>query len=620
MSEKNKNWQKDFRFLLPVILIAFVVFANSLGGDFVYDDARQIVRNPLIQDSTLYTKAVFSDVWAFKGDGTIAAGNYWRPTFTAFNILNFRLFGLNPFGWHLLNILLHIGICTLAYFLLRRWNLSEILSFSIALIFAVHPVHTESVAWIAGSPDLLFGLFFLLAIWFAGNFAERRKLPDLIFALVFYAFALGSKEVAFLCFPVFWLIFSKDNQSSKQESIKLTGLFFLLASAYFLVRWLILGQISHPVEDSASFSSALFTVPSAFLFYLKQIIFPLSLGANYPLRVVESLDFVNFLLPLVISTAVLILLFLLAKRSFVQKIGLLIFILPLIPAMNFTVFPSEQIVHDRYLYLPLLGFLMIVVPYLKELAEKFSKEKNEQIILAIAVLISIPLGIKTFFYNQVWANNLVLWEHSVKIDANSAFNWSQYGAVLAEQGRHSEVFEAYNKSLAVKSSAQALLGRARANLYLQQFDEAVRDLRTVTAMPNENLDIYTLYQTYEALAIALTEQKKFDEAIKSLIEARKRLPIYHAALTEKLAVIYYQTGEKNAALRELENAKDQAKNELLPESKTVLLRLGMLYAELGEREKSRAVLQEYLEITAPLQDKITIEDRKQALNLLKQLQ
>ncbi len=620
MTEKTKKRRKNLIFLLPLILISFLVFANSLNGEFVYDDTRQIVRNPLIQDSTLYTKALFSDVWAFKSDGTIAASNYWRPIFTAFNILNFRLFGLNPFGWHLLNILLHIAVCILVYLLLQRWNLPEILAFSIALIFAVHPVHVESVAWIAGSPDLLFSLFFLLAIWFAGNYAERRNLKDLIFALIFYAFALGSKEIAFLCFPVFWLIFSKENKDSKQDSIKLTSLFLVIAAAFFLLRLLILGRISHPVEDSASLSSAILTVPSAFLFYLKQIIFPFALGVNYPFRVVESLDFAGFILPLIIAAAVLTAFFLLAKRSFVQKIGLLIFLLLLIPAMNFTAFASEQIVHDRYLYLPLLGFLMIPAPFFKELAEKISRQNAEKIVLAITVLIAVPLGIKTFFYNRVWANELALWENSVKIDKNSAFNWSQYGAVLAEKGRHSEAFEAYNNSLAVKSSAQALLGRARANLYLQRFDEAVRDLRNVTAMPNENLDIYTLYQTYEALAIALAQQKKNDEAITYLNEARNRLPIYRAALTEKLAVIYYQTGKKEEALRELENAKAQAKIELLPESKTVFLRLGMLYAERGEREKSRAVLQEHLEITAPLKDKNTIEDRKQTLNLLKQLQ
>ncbi len=100
MSER-KPIKKDRRnLILAIVLVAvsFAVFANTLGGEFVYDDLRQIVRNPLIQDSELFGKALTSDVWAFKGDGEYTASNYWRPTFTAYHILNFQLFGLNPFG------------------------------------------------------------------------------------------------------------------------------------------------------------------------------------------------------------------------------------------------------------------------------------------------------------------------------------------------------------------------------------------------------------------------------------------------------------------------------------------------------------------------------------------
>src|SRR5690348_14352520 len=88
-------------------LIAFVAFARSLGGEFVYDDNRQILMNPLIQQPQLYSKALTSDVWAFKGDGTVSASNYYRPVFVSWLIVNFALFGANPFGWHLLNVLLH---------------------------------------------------------------------------------------------------------------------------------------------------------------------------------------------------------------------------------------------------------------------------------------------------------------------------------------------------------------------------------------------------------------------------------------------------------------------------------------------------------------------------------
>ena len=76
----------EIKWIVPLALVCFVVFANTVGGEFVYDDTRQIVRNTLIQDTSLIWKALTSDVWAFKGDGTQAASNYWRPTFTLWNI------------------------------------------------------------------------------------------------------------------------------------------------------------------------------------------------------------------------------------------------------------------------------------------------------------------------------------------------------------------------------------------------------------------------------------------------------------------------------------------------------------------------------------------------------
>src|SRR5689334_21940741 len=96
-----------------IALLALCPFANTFRHEFVYDDSRQILRNPLIQRSELYAKALTSDVWAFKGGGDIAASNYFRPTFVAWMILNWRLFEASPLGWHVSTVLLHVGVCLL---------------------------------------------------------------------------------------------------------------------------------------------------------------------------------------------------------------------------------------------------------------------------------------------------------------------------------------------------------------------------------------------------------------------------------------------------------------------------------------------------------------------------
>ena len=640
MSEATTKNKTDLILIAIIAAVAFAIFANSLTGEFVYDDVRQIIRNPLIQDNNLIGKALTSDVWAFKGDGNYTASNYWRPTFTAFNILSFRLFGVEPFGWHFLNLLLHAGVCVLVFLLLRRWNLSSNLSFIIALIFAVHPVHVESVAWIAGSPDLLFGAAFLGSLWFADKFAaEKKGTIYLIAALVLYAFALGAKEVAMLCFPVYFLIFSyrqdvstiEENTKKKKSSdeqitierktsvFNTTLAFGIVAIAYFFIRWAILGRISQPAENAANLFGAILTAPSVFVFYLKQISCPVTIGTNYPLRAVESFDVFRFVLPLVISVAALVLFYLLAKRSFVQKVGLALFILPLLPTMNITAYGPEQIVHDRYLYLPLLGFLLIVFPYLAEILEKTFPEKSEKFLLIIGIVLSVPLAVQTFINNEYWKNEIALWEHNIKVDPTSSFSFSQYGYALLEKEKYAEALEAFNNSLDIHSSAITLMGRARANIYLNNYEEAVWDLQTIIESPDKDLNAYTLYQSYESLALALSQNGKNDRAESILRDARKRLPIYHAALTEKLAITLYQQNRKGEALKELEEAKAQARRELLPESKNIFLRLGMLYGEAGQKDRSREALTEYMRITNGLNDKESTQNRKIADNLLKQL-
>jgi hypothetical protein len=199
--------RSEFHWALALVAVCILVFANSLGGEFVYDDTRQVTQNTLIQDNRLIWKALTSDVWAFKGDGSVASSNYWRPTFTAWQIINFRLFGLHPFGWHVTNLLLHCGLSLLAFASLRRWEYSAPIAFVIALIFAVHPVRVETVAWISGVPDLLFGLAFLGSLWFARSYAELRRTRSLALSVLLYAVALGAKEIGILCLPIYYFVF-----------------------------------------------------------------------------------------------------------------------------------------------------------------------------------------------------------------------------------------------------------------------------------------------------------------------------------------------------------------------------------------------------------------------------
>ncbi len=510
-----------------------------------------------------------------------------------------------------MNLLLHTGVCLLVYALMRRWEFSAMIAGTIALIFAVHPVHVESVAWVSGSPDLLFTLAFLGSLWYAQNYADKAKTRDLILSLLFYAIALGAKEIGILCLPIYYLIFSGGAEKDKKPRPFNAQLLSYLAVAvlYFIVRLWILGAAARAVEDAASPASALLSVPAMFVFYLRQIFFPLWMGAGYPLQPVVQPGLTNFALPLVISLGALAGIYYLAKRSKIGKLAALLFILPLLPAMNASAF--IQIVHDRYLYLPLLGMLMLIVPF----AATFFKERH---VFLAGAAIGLLLCFQTLSYNRAWANDFDLWSWTVKVD-NSAFTLAQYGNELSEKGRSPESIKAYTDSINARPTTRGYLGRGRAFLKNKQYTEAEKDLLIVLETPAEKVEAYALYQAYEAIALAYSEQRKYSDAIKRLEEARRRLPIYSASLSAGLAVVLYQNGQKEEALRELENAREQARKEYLPESKSVFLRLAMLYAELGRKDEARRSAEEFLSLTALMKDKITLDDRAQASKLLQGL-
>jgi tetratricopeptide (TPR) repeat protein len=202
---------------------------------------------------------------------------------------------------------------------------------------------------------------------------------------------------------------------------------------------------------------------------------------------------------------------------------------------------------------------------------------------------------------------------------DSATTSMQLGSALSAAGKNDEAIQAYSAAIAKRPAMRGYLGRGRTYIAVKQFANAEKDFAAALAMPDEKQEAYALYQLYEALGIAYSEQRKIDAAIKNFTDARTKLPIYQAALTEKLAIVLYQSGRKDEALRELESVRSAARRELLPESKNVFLRLGMLYQEQGRKPEARDALSEFLRQTASINEKNTLDARRQAAQLLESL-
>lgn len=605
----SEDFRVVFLWLVPALVLGFLVYANTLGGEFVYDDQLQISRNSLIQEKSQFWHALTSDIWKFKG-GDQTQSNYWRPSFVLWLIFNFRCFGFELFGWHLASVLLHLGVVTLAFVVARRLAISTPVAGAIALLFAVHPVHCESVAWLSGAPDLILGAALLGSLCFVELLSKRQTLLRWVMALGLYVIGLGAKEMALL-FPllIVGLLYRNERVASEGKNswsriLAITWPFAAVAIGYFLVRRSILGTLQLRPEGGPSLSEAILTAPSVFAFYLRQMIVPFWIGPSYPLRVVTpaNLGMRNFWIPLSVTILAGWWMARLAIRSRIARIGLALFLVPLAPVMNIIVFGPEQLVHDRYLYLPLLGFLILLVPAWRSLLQWTDTERilrPSLLTFVLSVLVAIPLGAQTVRYNHAWTSNLALWEWGVRTDPGSAYAYQQYGVHLHEAKRVDEALVAFNRSIEITPIASTYVVRATALMDQKRFAEAEADLRAIIS---KNVDAYTLYRAYRDLAVCLSNEGKTDEAVTSIRQGRRRLPQYTAALTGKMASVLWHASRQSEALSEFNSVRTQARMESLPESRLCLYGLGMLNLELGKREEARAALMEFLSVT---QDMLT---------------
>ena len=183
---------------LLLLLLAFLPYLNSLADGFVYDDQFQVVANPYVHSFRYLGRIFGGTVWTFQGVGGIS--NYYRPMMTLAYLACYKLFGPIPFGFHLLNVILHAGVVLLLFAVTRRLFGDHRLALVAAGLFAIHPIHTESVSWIAGVTDLELAFFFLLTFLLYLGLpqaeASGKGLQRQLLVLGAYVLALLSKEQA----------------------------------------------------------------------------------------------------------------------------------------------------------------------------------------------------------------------------------------------------------------------------------------------------------------------------------------------------------------------------------------------------------------------------------------
>jgi tetratricopeptide (TPR) repeat protein len=608
------------------MLLTLMTYFNATQGSFVYDDEFQIVKNPQIKPGGDIWQAVTSDVWSFRVGAGEPRSNYWRPVFIAFLTLNYRLFGLEATGWHVVNILIHMLVTLLGYRLLLALPVRPVAGAIAVWIFATHPAHIQSVTWISGSPDLLMSFFLMSCMICYVASRERTGWGWRVAAVLLFTLALLSKEAALAFIGILFLsdvILNREEgaltKTAAMAAIKRCSPFLAAGLIFILVRYQILHSMRELAPGAPGIGDVMLTVPSILIFYIRQIFFPFEFGPIYGVRYVNStnIGLMNFLLPVVLLAAFAFVAYRLFKRNSCYRIALIWFLLPLALVLDPRAFVSEMLVQDRYLYLPIFGAAILTGGVLLELAGRIVRggsRKAEVGALAAGLSIACVLGVITLRFNPVWANGVALWEQGVRVDPSSAFAHAQLGNEYQRAGRLAEAKQETSRAIELRPDlTTAYLTRGTIAVRERRYDDAERDLKQVlNAFPDYDV-------AREQLALAYQQQARLDESLALFNEGRRLIPAKQALYTINIAVLDKLANRNAEAQSELESLLPILNSTSDPDLLIAWWYLGELYRVQGKADSAGSAYAQYLKITEGNSDPQVRRFRDLATQSLQQL-
>jgi tetratricopeptide (TPR) repeat protein len=605
--------------LAVALVLVALAYGNAVHGEFVYDDQKQILLNPLVQQPHLLGKALTSDVWAFSGVEGKAWSNYWRPLFISWLSLHYALFGADPTGWHLTNIALHFLATALGFFVLRALGVGPAARAAATWLFAVSPVHVESVTWISGSPDPMTAS--LLFASFLGYLAARtrRGWGWRAASLAAFAAALLAKEIA-IVFPAIVLVSELTLRERRPGAARAAALATLpyagVVAVYLAVRISLVGLHHVTSPDAPGLASVVWSAPSLLLFYLRHAFFPLGLGPSYPFRPVTgaTLSASNFLLPLAGVLALAFGVFLLCRREKLYRLVLPWFLFPLLPVFDVRSFISEDAAHDRYLYLPLFGALAFLAVAVADAWARFQPRRTaagEAGLAAAGLGLAVLLVPATRSYNQAWMNETALWERGVQTNPGTAFPHAQLGETYRREGRLAEARRELERALELNPGITAA-HVALASVAQKQglYTEAETHLKVVLAQFPD------LGNALEMLGMVYQAEGRLEESIAALEHGRRVAPYQRGLYTVNLAVLQRLAGRPELARRELASLGDDLGGSTDPKVMRAWWFLGELDWEAGRTGEAIPLYKRYLAATEGITTPDVLSLRKTAVERL----
>lgn len=544
-----------------IIFVGFIAFANIFGNSFIWDDEEMVVKNFSIFQTTNIPQ-LFKQATFFSG-GSGLSGWFYRPMVMISFLLTGVVFGQSPFGFHLVQLILHLTGASILFLVLRELfqlkakKEATSLALFLSLIFVVHPAHVEAVSYIASIAEPLYTLLFLLAFWIVVKSRSKKLTSKQLYIIVAsFLLSLLTKEGAIIFLPIVAAhLFFFD----KKALLKKITPFVIGLGGYLLIRLTFFGiQTQRPdflsPISNISFFERLLTVPFVFSKFLTTFFFPKILSVSQH-RVVVNISDSYFIAPLILGLVFVlgVVIYLIKKRSKMATFFAMWFIFAISPVLNL-ILPLDMSFAERWLYIPMIGLLGLLGSFVIEI--KFFR-RNTNKLLAIGLLIILVLTTRTLYRNMDWKDGYTLYSHDIEIESESFDLQNNLGVEKYRKGEYEDAFLHFEKSVELQPRWTISLNNLAAAYENKGNDSMAYEYYSKSV---ETGNYYLAYENLATLTLKLYGPERTVEFLdKALVMFPNNTKLNHIA-----AISYYELEERALALFHAQKAY-----ELYPSSQNL---------------------------------------------------
>lgn len=526
------------RYVIIALAVTFAFMFPVLKNGFInFDDPQYVLENKVIQEMNKENLGVI-----FGGQ---VLGNY-QPLVLLSYAFQYSLFGTeSASGYHFFSMLMHLLNTFLVLIISYRLLKNDLAALFVALLFGVHPLHVESVAWIAAQKDTFYVFFSLLGLWSYMKHLESGAGKWLLLCFLAFLLSAFSKAQAVVLPIVLMLVDMLDGWPQVKKRI--------LNKIPFLVVSVIFGLVAIQSQKAAgamhgqvfTFGERILFASYAFENYLMQTLLPIKLAIFYPYPETDlkiNSNWVYLGPPVVIAASVLA--FWLGKKFPMLLFGFLFFCVNI--ALVIQLIPVGDAIHaDRYTYLSLLGFFWIAGYFLARGMENNKLSLNNARVIVGAV--TLTCGILTFTYAQKWSDSVTIYTHALE-NHPAPIVYSNRAAAYHKEGKLQEALEDFNKCLAIKEHfPNAYKNRGLTYISMNDQEKALSDFTNAIRFKPDDLDLYftrgNLLKNKNDIAGAWADFNKVIELNPNVVDA-----------WQNRAECYYRLGKLNEALADLNKA------------------------------------------------------------------